>query len=121
MLGICQRGVFKGDLFDVQPGRDGAWMHYSSEHITGLKEEDFDFDYEHVADELIKHGYLGIWVPNEVLEKVIERVPKDNVWLEHSIRFAIDSQYRSEKELQRLNELYISKYDSIKTGSISPS
>ena len=121
MLGICQRGFFKGELFDVQYGREGAWMHYSSEHICGLKEEDFDFDYEHVADELIKRGHLGIWVPNEVLVKVIERAPKDNVWLEHDIRFVIDGQYRNEKELQKLNELYINKYGSIKTGSISSS
>ena len=43
-LGLCIRGFFKGDLFDVDlPGR-GCWTHCSVEHISGFKEEDFDFD-----------------------------------------------------------------------------
>jgi hypothetical protein len=111
MLGICQRGFFKGRLFDVDRGREGAWLHFGCEHITGLKWEDFDFDFEHVADVLIEHRHLGIWIPDEVLVKVIERAPAEDDWLMRSIRFVIDNQIRPEQNLQELNEMFKNKYN----------
>lgn len=110
MLGICQRGFFTGQIFDVQPGRDGAWLHFGCEHISGLTKDDFDFDFGHVADALLEHKYLGTYIPDEVLIKVMERIPSNyehRDLIKKDVRFIIDNnRFRLPDDLLKLNELY---------------
>ena len=89
-LGICIKGFFKGDLFDVDlPGR-GCWTHSSVEHILGFTEEDFDFDEDHLVDWLLEHRYsCGTYLPESICIKLKERIDPNDEWVNRNLNWLI--------------------------------
>ena len=87
-LGICINGHFKGELFDVElPGR-GVWTHCSDEHIGGFKEEDFDFDEDHLVDWLLDHRYSwGTYLPDSICNKLKEKIDPNDEWLNRKLNW----------------------------------
>ena len=47
-LGICIKGYWKDELFDVD--LPDAWRHNGSQHVSGFTEDYFDFDEDHIIN-----------------------------------------------------------------------
>ena len=80
-LGICIKGAWTDELFDVElPGR-GAWTHCSVQFVYGFTEDYFDFDEDHIIDYLIKHPYKwGTCLMPEICKKLKECIdPNDDI------------------------------------------
>ena len=77
-LGICIKGYYKNDLFDVD--LPYAWRHNGLQYVSGFTEDYFDFDEDHIIDYLIKHPYSwGTCLMPEICEKLKERIdPNDD-------------------------------------------
>lgn len=77
-LGICIKGYWKDELFDVN--LPDAWRHNGLQHVSGFTEDYFDFDEDHIIDYLIKHPYSwGTCLMPEICEKLKERIdPNDD-------------------------------------------
>lgn len=106
MLGICKRGYYKGELFEVQPGRDVVWFYYGSGSIYGFNLDDFDFNENNIIEHIINKNRLGTsYTPTEILIKLIKQIPNDKENLWQDILFEIDHTYYPEsikKELKTL-------------------
>ena len=88
-LGICINGYYKGQLFDVELPR-GAWIHSSVEHISGFKEEDFDFDENHLVDYLLEHRHSwGIYLPESICKKLEKKINPNDEWLNRKLNWII--------------------------------
>ena len=77
-LGICIKGYWKDELFDVD--LPDAWRHNGSQHVSGFTEDYFDFDEDHIIDYLVKHPYKwGTCLMPDICRKLKERIdPNDN-------------------------------------------
>ena len=81
-LGICIKGFWNDDLFDIELLGRGCWKHSSCEYISGLTEDYFDFNEDHIADWLIKHPYSwGIYLPETILLKLYDKIDRNNEWV----------------------------------------
>ena len=80
-LGLCIKGAWKGELFDVDlPGR-GCWTHCSVEHISGFTEDYFDFNEDHIVDHLLEHHYqCGTYLPKSIILKLMDKVNPSDDW-----------------------------------------
>lgn len=89
-LGICIKGYWKDELFDVDLPR-GCWTHCSVEYISGFKEEDFDFDEDHLVDWLLEHRYSwGTYLPESICIKLKERIDSNDEWLNGLLNWFIN-------------------------------
>ncbi len=83
-LGICIKGAWKDELFDVElPGR-GAWTHCSVQFVSGFTEDYFDFDEDHIVNFLLEHPYeCGTYLPESIITKLLDKVdPSDEYFVD---------------------------------------
>ena len=89
-LGICIKGVWKDELFDVElPGR-GAWTHCSSQFVYGFTEDYFDFDEDNIVKFLLEHPYkYGTYLPPSIIEKLLDKVDPSDEYFVNTLKWLI--------------------------------
>ena len=86
-LGICIKGYWKDELFDVDLPR-GCWTHCSIEPVSGFTEDYFDFDEDHIVDFLLEHPYkCSTYLPKSVILKLLDKVDPSNEYFIDTLKW----------------------------------